>query len=176
MLNHVLPSNSDLLHTNTHKGCCLLNANEYNDKLRSVIGQEYVSEVTKWIWFNQQVRHTLSCSWMVSQKLVDGSNIRRVIESLLDLVYAPSAGMRNSVGFTTSFFHTSMVVNSGSNDHLHIHTFIHKGLLSSLTKKHENRKVSLNNAALGFDYKLSISMLMKQLYITVQYLFLIELR
>ena len=27
----------------------------------------------------------------------------------------------------------------------------------------------MNNAALGFDYKLSINMLMKQLYITVRY-------
>ena len=77
--------------------------------------------------------------------------------------------MRNSVRSTTSFFHISMVVNSGSNDHLRIRKFIHKGLLSSLTKKHENGKVSLNNAALGFDYTLLINMLMKQLYIVVQY-------
>ena len=48
MFNNVLPSNSDLLHINTHKGCSLLNANEYNHKLRSVIGREHVSEVTKW--------------------------------------------------------------------------------------------------------------------------------
>ena len=38
---------SDLLCTNTHKGCCLLNANEYNYELRSVIGQEDESKVTK---------------------------------------------------------------------------------------------------------------------------------
>ena len=59
------------------------------------------------------------------------------IGRLLDLVYAPSAGMRSSVGSTTSFFHTSMVVNTGSNDHLHIRKFIHEGLLSSLSKKTE---------------------------------------
>ena len=100
---------------------------------------------------------------MVSRKLVDGSNIRRAIGRLLDLVYAPSAGMRNSVGSTTSFFHVSMVVNSGSNDHLRIRKFIHEGLLSSLSKKHRSGKVSMDNAALGFDYKLSINMLMKQL-------------
>ena len=103
------------------------------------------------MWFNQQVRDTIFCSWMVSRKLVNGSNIRRAIGRLFDLVYAPSAGMRNSVGSTTSFFRASMVVNSGSNDHLRISKFIHEGLLSSLTKKHENGKVSLNNTALGFD-------------------------
>ena len=98
---------------------CLLNANEYNYKLRSVIGQE-------------------------------DENIRRAIGRLLDLVYAPSAGMRSSVGSTTSFFHTSMVVNTGSNDHLRIHKFIHEGLLSSLSKKQHNGKVSMNNAALVY--------------------------
>ena len=174
MFNHVLPSNSDLLYTNTHKGCCLLNTNEYNDKLRSVIGQEYVSEVTKWTWFNQQVRDTLFCSWMASQKLVDGPNIWRAIGRLLDLVYAPSAGMRNSGESTTSFFHTSMVVNFGLNDHSRIREFIHEGLLSLLTKEHENGKVSLNNAALGFDYTLSINMLMKQLYIAVRYFYVLS--
>ena len=174
MFNHVLPSNSDLLHTNTHKGCCLLNANKYNDKLRSVIGQEYISEVTKWTRFNQQVRDTLFCSWMVSLKLVDGSNIRRAIERLLNLIYVSSAGIRNSVGSTTSFLHTSMVVNSESNDRLRIRKFIYEGLVSSLTKKHENGKVSLNNAALGFDYMLSINMLMKQLYITVRYFYVLN--
>ena len=47
MFNNVLPSDSDLLCTNTHMGCCLLNANEYNYKLRSVIGQKDESKVTK---------------------------------------------------------------------------------------------------------------------------------
>ena len=32
----------------------------------------------------------------------------------------------------------------------------------------------MNNLALGFDYKLSISMLMKQLYIAVQYLYVLN--
>ena len=72
MFNNVLPSDSNLLYTKTHKGCCLLNADEYNYKLRSVIGREDVFEVTKWTWFNKQVRDTLFCSWMISRKLVDG--------------------------------------------------------------------------------------------------------
>ena len=117
MFNNMLPSDSDLLCTNTHKGCCLLKANEYNCKLRSVIGQEDESKVTKWTWFNKQVCDTLLCSWIISRKLVDGTNIRRAIGRLFDLVYTPSAGMRNSVGPTTSFFHASMVIHPGSNDH-----------------------------------------------------------
>ena len=117
MFNNVLSSDSDILCTDTHKGCCLLSTNEYSYKLRSVIGREDESKVTKWTWFNKQVRNTLFCSWTISRKLVDGSNIGRAIGRLLDLVYTPSAGMRNSVGSTTSFFHISMVVNTGSDDH-----------------------------------------------------------
>ena len=153
MFNNMLPSDSDLLCTNTHKGYYLFNVNEYNYKLRSVIGREDESKVTKWTWFNKQVHDTLLWSWMISRKLVDGSIIGRAFRRLLDLVYAPSAGMRNSVGSTTSFFHTSMVVNTGSNDHLSICKFIHKGLLLSLSKKQRNGRVSMNNAALGFDYQ-----------------------
>ena len=176
MFNNVLPSNSDLLCTNTHKGCYLLNVNESNYKLRSVVGQEDVSEVTKWMWFNKQIRDTLFCSWIISRQLVDGSNIGsgRAIGRLLDLVYAPSVGMRSSPGSTTSLFHSSMVVNTGSKDHLRIRKFIQEGLLSSLLKKQQNGKVSINNAALGFDYTLSINTLMKQLYIAVRYSYILN--
>ena len=111
---------------------------------------------------------------MISRKLVDGTKIGRAIGRLLDLVYALSAGMKDSDGSTTLFFHTSMVAHPGLNDHLHIRKFIHKGLLSSLSKKQQNGKVSMNNAALGFDYKLSINMLMKQLYIAVQYFYVLN--
>ena len=55
MFNNVLTSDSDLLQFNTHKGCYVLNATEYNYKLRSVIGQEDESKVTKWTWFNKHV-------------------------------------------------------------------------------------------------------------------------
>ena len=47
MFSNVLSSDSDLLRSNTHKGCCMMNVNEYNYKLRSVIGQEDESKVTK---------------------------------------------------------------------------------------------------------------------------------
>ena len=80
--------------------------------------------------------------------------------------------MTESIGSTPSFFHTSMVVNPGSDDHLRIRKFIHKGLLSSLVKKQQYGKVLFNNAALGIDYKLSINMLMKQLYIAVRYFYI----
>ena len=118
--------------------------------------------------------HAPRCSWMISRKLVDSTNIGRAIGRLLDLLYAPSAGMRNSVGSTTPFFHISMVVYLGLNDHLRIRKFIHKGLLSSLSKKQQNGKISMNNIALGFDYKLSINMLTKQLYIAVQYFYVLN--
>ena len=169
MFNNMLESSSDLLRTNTHKGWFVLTATDYNYKLRSVIGQEDNYNVTKWTWFNQQVRDTFLCSWMISRSLVDFSNIGRAIGQLLDVVYAPSASMRKSIGSTTSFFHTSMVVNRGSDDHLRIRKFIHDGLLSSLSKKQQNGEVSLNNVSLGLDYKLPINMLMKKLYIAVQY-------
>ena len=40
MFNNMLESSSDLLQTNTHKGCSVLTATDYNYKLRSVIGRE----------------------------------------------------------------------------------------------------------------------------------------
>ena len=66
---------------------------------------------------------------MISRKLVDHTNIERAIGCLLDMVYAPSASMRDSIGSTILFFHTSMVIHPESDDHLHIRKFIHKGLL-----------------------------------------------
>ena len=47
IFNNVLESSSDLLRSNTHKGCCVLNATDYNYKLRSVIGRKDDSKVTK---------------------------------------------------------------------------------------------------------------------------------
>ena len=61
--------------------------------------------------------------------MVDHTNIGRAIGCLLDIVYASSASMRDSIGSTTSLFHTSMVVHPGSDDHLHIRKFIHKGFI-----------------------------------------------
>ena len=67
-----------------------------------------------------------------------------------------------------------MILNPGSDDHLRIRKFIHESLLSSLSKKQQNGKVSLNNVVLGIDYKLTINMLMKKLYIFVRYFYIIN--
>ena len=40
MFNNILTSGSNILQSNTHKGCCVLTATEYNYKLKSVIGRE----------------------------------------------------------------------------------------------------------------------------------------
>ena len=82
--------------------------------------------------------------------------------------------MRNSIESTTSFFYSSTVLHPGSDDHLCISKFIHAGLLSSSSKKQQNEKVSLNNAVLGLDYKLTINILTKKLYIAVQYFYIIN--
>ena len=100
---------------------------------------------------------------MISRKLIDHTNIGRAIGCLLDVVYLPSMSIRDSIEYTTSFFHTSIVVHPGLDDHLRIPKFIHKGLLSLLSKKQQHGKVSLNNVALEIDYKLSINMLMKKI-------------
>ena len=50
--------------------------------------------------------------------------------------------------------------------------FVQKGLLSSLSKKQQNGKISLNNVVIGIDYNLLINMLMKQLYIAVWYIYI----
>ena len=118
MSNNVLTSDSDLLGSNTHKGCCVLNATEYNYKLRSVIGREDESKVTIWTCFDKQVRDAFLCLWMISQKLVNHTNIGRAVGCLLNMVYAPSASMRDSNGSTTLSFHTPMVVHPGLDDHL----------------------------------------------------------
>ena len=100
-----------------------------------MIGREDDSKFTKWTWFNKQVCDTFLCSWMISRKLVDHTNIGRVISRILDKVYTPSMSTRDSIGSTTSFFHTSMVLHPGSDYHLRIPKIIHKGLLSSFLKE-----------------------------------------
>ena len=79
LFNNALTSSSKMLRSKSHKGCCVLNTNKYNYKLRSVIGREDESKVTKWMWFNKQVHDTLLCSWMIPGKLIDQINIGRAI-------------------------------------------------------------------------------------------------
>ena len=63
---------------------------------------------------------------MISRALVDYIYMGRAIGRVLDKVYTPSVSMRDSIGPTTSFSHTSMVLHPGSDDHLRIHKFIHE--------------------------------------------------
>ena len=118
------------------------------------------------------MRDAFLCSWMISRALIDYTDMRRAIDRILDKVYAPSVSIRDSIGSTTSLYHTSMVLHPRFDDHLRIRKFIHEGLLSSSSKKQQNGKVSLNNVDLGIYYKLTINMLMKQLYIAVQYFYI----
>ena len=83
IFNNVLLFDSDLLRTNTHKGCCMLNFNEYNYKLRSVIGREDKYDAKNWIWFNKQVHDTFTCSWMISWKLVDHQTLEEPLDVYL---------------------------------------------------------------------------------------------
>ena len=88
---------------------------------------------------------------MISPSLVDYTNLGRIIVCILDNVYAPSMSMKDSIGSITSYFHTSMVVHPGSNDHLRIRYLIHGNMLSSSLKKQRNGKVSLKNGIIGVD-------------------------
>ena len=70
--NHEIESSSILVQSNTHEGWCVLDTTDYNYKLRSVIGWENDSKVTKWTWFNKQVRDTFYVhgwhhgSWLIT--------------------------------------------------------------------------------------------------------------
>ena len=60
-----------------------------------------------------------------------------------------------------------MVVHPGSNDHLLIRNLIHGSMLSFSSNKQRNGKVLLRNGIIGVDYKMTINILMKYLYVTV---------
>ena len=151
------------------------NALDYNYRLRSVIGQEDNFTVNKWKCFDTQVRDTYLWSWMIPQSLVDYTDMGRIICCILDNVYVPSMSMKYSIGSLTTYFHTSMVVHSWTNNHLQIHNLIHGNILFSSSKKQQNGKVSLNNGILGVDCKMTINMLMKHLIIAVRYFYIIDL-
>ena len=56
--NHKLEINSHLVPSCTHAGSCVMNAMNYNYKLRSVIRREDDSTTNKRMWFDTQVRAT----------------------------------------------------------------------------------------------------------------------
>ena len=47
IINHKMGSSSDLVQSNTHKCCSMLNTTDYNYKLRSVLGPENDSTTNK---------------------------------------------------------------------------------------------------------------------------------
>ena len=111
-------------------------------------------------------------SWMISLTLADYTDMRRIIGCILDDVLAPHESLHNSIGSVTSYFHVSMIVHSGSNDHLRLHNLIHGNMLSSSSKKQQKGKVSLKNDIIGVDCKMTINMLMQHLYTAVQYFYI----
>ena len=105
---------------------------------------------------------------MISWALVDYTNMGGVIGCIImDNVQAPHMSMNNSIGSITSYFHTSMAIHLGSNNHLRIPNLIDGNILSSSSMKQQNEKVSFKNGILGVDYKMTINMLMKNVYIVV---------
>ena len=136
IFNHKIESSPDLVQSNTHNFCRMLNTTDYNYKLRSVLGQEDDSTATKWTWFNKQVHDRFLCSWMILRALVDYTDMGRAIGCILDEEYVSPVSIKDSsIRSTTPYFFTSMVLYPGSDDHLRIRIFIHEDLLVSSSKK-----------------------------------------
>ena len=163
--NHKLVLSSHNITSCLHVGFYVMNALDYNYKLRNIIGQEDDCTVNTWKWFDTQVRDRFLLSRMISWSLVDYNTMRRVIGYILDNVYAPFMSIKDSIGSITSSFHKSVVVHLRSNDYLRTCNIIHGNMLSLSSKKQRNGKVSLNNGILRVDYKMMIAMLMKNLCI-----------
>ena len=142
-----------------------MNTLDYNYKLISVIRREDNFTTNKWKWFDTQVRDIFLLSWVISRSLVGYTNMGKIIGHILDNIYTLSMSLRDSIGSITSYLYTSMVIHPGSNDYLPISNYIYGNMLSSSSKKQQNRKVSLNNGILGVDYKMIINALIKYLYI-----------
>ena len=98
---------------------------------------------------------------MISLVLADYTNMRGIIDCILDDVLAPHVSLNNSNGSVTSYFHVSIIVHSGSNDHLQLRNLIHGNMLSLSSKKQWNEKVALNNGILGVDYKMTTNFLIE---------------
>ena len=98
----------------------MMDTMDYQYKLRSVIGREDDFIANKWTWFDKQVHTTFLWSRMISRALIDYTDMGRIIGCILDNVHAPCVSMNDSIKTITSYFHTSMVVYLGSNDHVRI--------------------------------------------------------
>ena len=166
--NHEVESISHIIQSYAHMGSCVTNGMYPNYKLWSVIGRKDIFTVNERTWSDTQACATCLWSWMISRALVDYTNIGRINGCILDDVQAPYVSMNDSIGTIASYFHILTVVHPGSNDHLQIRNLIHGNMLSPSSKKQRNWKVSLKNGIFRVDYKMTINMLMKHLYIVVQ--------
>ena len=94
---HIIPSYALM-------GSCLMNVMDYNFnyKLRSVVGREDDFTANKWTWFDIQVCASLMWIWMISQALIDYTNMGRIIGGLLDNVQALYVSASNNNGTITS--------------------------------------------------------------------------
>ena len=153
-------------------GSYVINTMDYNYKLRSVIGREDHFKTNKPTRFDTQVCAPLLWSRMISMVLVDYTDMRGIISHILDDVLAPHVSIDNSIRIMTSYIDVSMVVHLGSNNHLQICSLIHGNRLSSSSKKQRKENVPSKNGILEIDYKMTINMLMKHLYIVVQYFYM----
>ena len=77
--NHKMESSSHLVPSCTHVVSCVMNAMNYNYKLRSVIGREDNYTINKWTWFDTQVCTTFWWSWMIARALVDYNNMGKLL-------------------------------------------------------------------------------------------------
>ena len=111
---------------------------------------------------------------MISRALVVYIDMRIFIGRILDDVQAPYVSSNNSIGTITSYFHKSLTVHPGSNDHLQIRNLIHGNMLSLSSKKQRNGKVSLKTGIIGVYYMMTITMLMEYSYIVVRYFYIIN--
>ena len=139
----------------------------YNHKLRSVIGRKNNFTTNKRRWLDAQVCATFLWSWMISLTLADYTYMRGIIGHILNDVLVPHVSLNNSIGSVTFYFHVSTIVYSGSNDHLRLRDLIHGHMLCSSLKKQQKGKVSSKNSIIGVDYKMTINMLIKYLYVAI---------
>ena len=133
--SHKSKSSSHIVLSCLHMGSYVIHTLDYNYKLRSVIGWEDDFTTNKWKWFDTQVHDIFLWSWMISRSLVDYTDMGRIIGCILDNEDARSVSLRDSIGFITSYFHTSMIIHPGFNDHLQIHNLVNGNMLSLSSKK-----------------------------------------
>ena len=88
---------------------------------------------------------------------------------IFDNVYKPSMSIKDNIWSITSYFHTSIIVNPGSNYYLWIRDLIHRNILFFYWRNNGMKKNHWTMASSALIRRWQ-KMLMKHLYITIQYL------